>query len=238
MQESTALLCMCAVGYGTWNPSEIEDHEVHTGAQAQALTCLAVDGEGRKTRETRARFVPERRSETGERDVHSTTVGRLKTRAARARFRFIDQTTRDNGSVHKAGKRSPMRASGTRSTQMQRLKMRAVLARFQTGAGPQSRDRPTVRGGQHPRSPLSRRSFVRMNRSKLREDLARFQRRRPCKRASYAFICMAANRSAIRTLGTRSTQMKRPKMRGGIARFRTGARWNHETGPLLVEENI
>ena len=66
--------------------------------------------------------------------------------------------------------------------------------------------------------------FFPMNRSKLREGLARFHRRPTCKRASYARIWMAANRSPLHAAGTRSAQMKGPKMRGGLARFRTEAR--------------
>ena len=60
-----------------------------------------------------------------------------------------------------------------------------------------------------------------MNRSKLRWGLTRFHRRPTCKRASYARIWMAANLPAVRAAGTRWAQLKRPKMRGGLARFLT-----------------
>ena len=66
--------------------------------------------------------------------------------------------------------------------------------------------------------------FFPMNRSKLCGGLARFQRRPTCKRASYAHIRMAANRSPLHAAKTRSVQVKGSTMRGGLARFQTGAR--------------
>ena len=131
-----------------------QGHEVHIGAKGQALTCLVVDGEGGKTRETRARFAPERLRDVGERDEHNTTVGTLEMRAARARFLFIAQSTRDNDSVYNAPNRSKTRASGTRLAQMKGPEMRGGLARFRTGARSQSRHRQTVGGGEHLTSSL------------------------------------------------------------------------------------
>ena len=63
-----------------------------------------------------------------------------------------------------------------------------------------------------------------MNRPKLLGGLARFYRRPSCKRASYARIWVAANQSPLHAAKTRSAQVKGPKMRGGLAHFRTRAR--------------
>ena len=55
-----------------------------------------VDVENGKTCETRARFVPQRLSDAGKVEALRTKMGRLETRAAGARFLFIDQPTRDS----------------------------------------------------------------------------------------------------------------------------------------------
>ena len=117
-----------------------QGHEVQTGAQEQVLTCLAVDGESGKTRETRAHFAPKRLRDAGERDEHSTTVGTLETRAARARFLFIAQYTRDNDSLHNAVNRSARPAWGTRSAPLKGPKIRGGLARFRMEGQSQSGD--------------------------------------------------------------------------------------------------
>ena len=70
-----------------------QGHEVHTGAQGKALTCSMVDVESGKMRKTRARFVPQRLSDAGKVEALRTKMGRLETRAAGARFLFIDQPT-------------------------------------------------------------------------------------------------------------------------------------------------
>ena len=123
-----------------------------------------------------------------------------------------------------AANRSAVRAGGTRSAQMKRPETRGGLARLFRWARQQSRDRPRLVAGQHPKYALLRGSFVPNEPLQIRGGLARLQRRPTWKRARYVRIWMAANLSAVRAGGTGWDQLKRPKMRGGLARFRTGAR--------------